>query len=354
MRKLASCLTVTAALFADSEVFVKENDAIRCCHFVPALNPGEPLCPECNHAVILPAFAGVKLNECAFDVYGFGGFLYWQPHYQNTITVFEITPTTPINKIDEEDNVFGYRPAFTVGVGMVLSSFAHWIMNADYTWFHHGFSNHATASLGNFLNTGLGGSNASGNYSSILTKTHFGWDLINLNVQSDFYIGRNMTVNPFFGLKWFSRKTSVSQSLQRITIGTDYQRASQNHSGIGPEIGANIDWLWAWGFSMIGKIDLSILYEYTAKTTQYANLFGAPNTILTFEKSPKTIDLFAKGGLGIGWGQYLYCNRFHVNLAATYDINAIITPLTNSSDSGLLLGEDWWLEGLTLTGQFDF
>lgn len=354
MKKLAVCMTVATALFADTGLLDKESDAIRCCGFTPAYHPGDPLCSECNESKIYPAYAGVHLSECAWDVYAFGEFLYWQPHNQNTVVAIENVANPPVNTRNEYDNNFGYRPAFRVGAGVVLADYANWILNADYTWYHHNFSKTVSATLPNTLTNGMGGGTAASTYNSIQTKNHFSWDFVNVNVQTNFYIGRRVTVNPYFGLKWLGRKATVSQTLARSTgTGTDYQTATGKREGIGPDVGANMNWLLDWGFSILGKVDLSVLYDYEAKFDQSASIFPAP-TITKFRGNTNTIDVFAKGGLGIGWGSYFSCDRFHFNLAASYDIVYDVTPLYNGNDVGLLLGQNWWLEGLTISGQFDF
>jgi hypothetical protein len=260
----------------------------------------------------------------------------------------------PTNNRNEIVDNYGYRPAFRVGVGMVMENFANWILNVDYTWFHHGFSKNVSATLPQTLSTGLGGATAAGTYSFINTRTHFNWDIVAANVQTNFYIGRHVTINPYFGLKWLNRKATISQSLTRTTVGNDFQTATTKRDGIGPDVGANINWILDWGFSMVGKIDLAVLYDYVAEIHQSATIFGAPNSVTTFRGHTNTMATLTKGGLGMAWGSYFWCNQMHFNLAATYDILLDVTALFNTADDQMMQSQFWWLEGLTLTAQFDF
>jgi hypothetical protein len=67
----------------------------------------------------------------------------------------------------------------------------------------------------------------------------------------------------------------------------------------------------------------------------------------------------AEMGVGLGWGSYLYCQKYYIDFSARYDFALLWEQNVMRSFASSLAGRaddigDLSLHGLTLTGRFDF
>ncbi len=249
-----------------------------------------------------------------YPVYAWGEFLYWRP-------------------IQTEHEVkCGYRPAFRVGIGMELPRSDHWTLSADYTWYHHKFTKNATEQ------------------SQIKNVSTFDYDIVGINVQRLYCLGQRTILSPFLALKWMHRVSKIRQDVMRGDAN-DISRAFIHWDSIGLATGFDGSCLLGWNLRLIGKTDIGLMYAYHSKFSQIEtfNLYGLDQTIRHFDKH---FDLLARGGLGIGWGNYFSGNRYHLDLALTYDLMADIPKLTYST--GMMENQSSLFMGWTVRGQFDF
>jgi hypothetical protein len=345
---LTSLLTLTPTI----------SQAEDCC--LPEYRAGEPLCDDIACGVYTQ-YAGVQLN-CGWNVFSWGEFLYWRTVLENTWRTIRVDnaifgqPALGTTQT-EIANTLEYRPGFRIGLGMHLPCLDDWLLSADYTWFHHGFSHLDTANAPSFLAS----TSAAGTllvapiYSAIRTKYHLALDIVSLNLQRPNYIGQNVILSPFLGLKWRHGQQKYRQDCTSpLTQVTDNAHATITYDGIGIAAGMDGSWLLCWNLRFIGKADVGILYAYRHQFSQAATFtpFTPAPLFVNVKQHDRHIDLLAKGGLGIGWGRYLCCNRYHVDLAATFDILGDVIKL--SFTTGMMEGTSTLLMGLTVRGQFDF
>lgn len=317
-----------------------------CC--LPQYTPGEPLCPDQSCAVY-SAYAGTELN-CGWDVFGFGEFLYWSPVRETALVALTFEGNPLGNTQRELAHKFGYRPAFRVGLGMVLHNFDDWIFNIDYFRYHHSFKKTFSVVLPNQITSTVGLLNAP-IYSSLQDKSQFHYDIVGVSIQRPNYLGQNVILSPFLGFKWLKRDDKMSQELRRSgTNLTDRQESTLSYSSIG--IGAGFDgyWLLCYGLYLIGKADVAILYPYDRKKN--VQTVTAVEGITNVNVHLKHVDIYGKGGMGVGWGSYFCCNRYHVDLSASYDFMAEVLKL--AATSGMFFEPSNLLMGLTIHAQFDF
>lgn len=341
---IASLLAVTpAAMYAED-----------CC--MPEYTPGEPIC---DGSAGYSQYAGVEL-DCGWDVYAFGEFLYWRPYRSTTYVALEYaTPNVfaaPVDGQNKRSPYLGFRPGFRVGLGMVAHDYDDWIFNIDYTRYHHSFSNTYNVTLPNTLtSTLISLPQFQFLYGSIRNKSHFHYDIVGVNVQRPNYLGQRVILSPFFGLKWLQRNVLIAQDLVGLAGLVDTAQTTLKYSSIGLAGGFDGSWLMCWGFSLIGKADVALLYAYdrSLSVTAVPAVVSAQSPIFRQHKSPRHVDILAKGGMGIGWGSYFCCNRYHVNLSATYDFMGDVSKLDFLSGNMMPNGSVV-LMGLTVHGQFDF
>lgn len=323
-----------------------------CC--MPSYQPATPLCDD-EACAVYSTYAGTQLN-CGWNVYGWGEFLYWRPISSTCINAITFEGDPLGSTQVELKNSYGYRPAFRVGIGMVAHDFDDWIFNADYTWFHHSYKTTHSVTAPVTLASTIGIAFTSPLYSSIITKSDFNFDIVSVNIQRPNYLGQNVILSPFLGLKWMKRNLKLAQDL--LIAGTnlvDNQHGTWSYSSLGVGAGFDGNWLLCWRLRLIGKADVALFYPYERKfyelDTPAVPFPGSPFPLEQREHF-KHLSIYGKGGLGIGWGAYLCCNRYHVDLSTTFDFVSDVSKL--SFATGLFLNATTMFMGLTVHGQFDF
>jgi len=347
MKKKSIAASLFASLLAIAPAALQaETD---CC--IPDYQPSTPLCDDA--CAIYPAFAGVEL-DCGWDVFAFGEYLYWAP-LRFTSLIVASTVSGPTGTVRTElREKWGFRSGFRVGVGMMLPCFDHWVGTIDYTRYHHSFTTNYSAAPGATLATLRGGiPNTSSIYRFIGTKSGFHVDTVSMVVQRPLYVGQRVVFSPGFGLCWLTRDMKIAQNLTIAANGRiDRQRAHMDYQAIGPEARIEGSWLWCWGLRMIGTVDVAILYAYHTKVFQVVTPAVGP--IATTKFSEKHILPFARSSTGFGWGDYFCCNRYHFDIAATFDLFFEASKVSPPSMSLMIGGGSTFLYGLTVRGQFDF
>lgn len=341
------------AVFATLITVMHADD---CC--LPEYLPGKPLCDDMACG-IYSQYAGIQL-DCAWNVYAWGEFLYWRPVRADAWTVIKVQETSgfgvpALGTIQRELALkFGYRPAFRVGIGMLLPCFDNWMLNADYTWYHHKFTKTFTASAPSFLasTTAAGTPLVLPIYNSIRNLTGFDYDIAGIYIQRPNYLGQRVILSPFLGIKWMHRVGEIKQEAFRDNA-VDVARAFIHFDSFGLAAGFDGNFLMCWNLRLIGKADVALMYGYHSRFSQNVtfNLLG-PDLTLKLGHFDKHLDILAKGGMGLGWGSYFCCNRYHIDLGLTYDFMADIVKLAFST--GMLESGATMFIGLTVRGQFDF
>ncbi|MBS0629060.1 MAG: hypothetical protein JSS30_02405 [Verrucomicrobia bacterium] len=340
----------TLILLTLASVLVHAED---CC--MPEYTPDEPIYDGCAG---YSQYAGVQLN-CGWDLYAFGEFLYWRPFRSATYVTVSLPPN-PFNAPSApqfmHSPTLGFRPAFRVGIGMIAHCFDDWAFNADYTWYHHNFSKTYSEDFpGSITSTIVFLPQFQFLYNFIRSKISYHYDVVGINVQRANYLGQRVILSPFLGLKWLRRSATSSQELTGFTGLTDRATSTLKYTSIGVDAGFDGYWLMCWGFSLIGKADVALLYAYqrsaTFRATPAAVSLASPVT--SQKMHIRHLDIFAKGGLGIGWGSYFCQNRYHTNFSVTYDFMGDVSKLDFLN--GPMFGNGAVvLMGLTVRGQFDF
>jgi len=322
-----------------------------CC--MPEYMPKEPLC-DSQACAIYSQYAGVDLN-CGWNVFTWGEFLYWRPVPNTTIQTITFEGN-PLGSLQVElANKYGYRPGFRVGIGMIAPCFDNWNFNIDYTWYHQHFKKTDSREAPITLTSTLGFFPIP-RYSSIETKSDFNYDIVGLNAQRPNYLGQRVILSPFFGLKWLKRNNKLAQNL--LIAGTnlvDRQHAQLSYTSIGIAAGFDGYWLLCWNLKLIGKADVGILYAYQRKFSQLSTSPINDNVVplpLRVKQHDRHLDIYGKGGMGIGWSSYLCCERYHVDLSATFDYTGDVVKMGTSS--GMFGNGTVEFIGLTLRGQMNF
>lgn len=343
MMKNQFAASITLALLMGTSIAVHAED---CC--MPEYMPGEVLCDGC---VGYSQYAGVEL-DCGWDVFAWGEFLYWRPYTARAYVVDQIPANTFTQPQIQIGHKYGFRPGFSVGLGMVAHCFDDWIFNVDYTRYHQNFSKTFTAPPTTTLRSILILSGVV--CTSIKDKTDFHYDIVGFNVQRPNYLGQRVILSPFLGLKWLKRDIFYRQDLLDTNGGLSTATNALKYTSIGIDAGFDGGWLLCWGLRLIGKADVALLYPYERSLHQVTRpavvTTGSP--VVNAKHHIRHLDIYARGGLGFGWGRYFCCNRYHFDIAATYDWMADI--IKQDLYNGMVYDGSTVLMGLAIRAQFDF
>lgn len=342
-RQKAACLLASLIVAIPSAMHAEDD-------CMPCYKPRTILCDD-QVCYLYAEYAGTQLN-CGWDVYGWGEFLYWSPSRETVALMFTNEGDPLGSRTQFHSQTFGYRPAFRVGIGTVAHCFDDWMFNIDYTWYHHSFRKTFSRAAPITIATSLGFFEGDPIYRSIVNSSKYRYDIVGVNVQRPNYFGQRVIISPFLGLKWLKRSNRISQDLIQAAGGLiDRQHATLAYTSIGMGIGFDGSWLFCWGLRMIGKADMALLFPYHRRFFQKG--IAADGTILTLKHHARHISILGKGGMGFGWGDYFCCNRFHVDLSATYDYFVDLSQLDRLN--GMFDSINTVLfSGLTIRAQLDF
>jgi hypothetical protein len=381
---LATGLSILLAQFA----FAAGDDCNPACPPKPC-KPCPPVCFERgypNDQCCFPSAynepANYDLGNCPWDFWFDASFTYWQAQQEgldlaiNTVANDSAVPLIPIDgNFVMQDN--SYKPGFKIGFGMDLGH-DDWSTFAEYTWFRSTTTTSATAPADPragtpvlslqpwLLSTTTGGVVNAGALSS---KWRLNMDLVDLGLTRPFYQGTHLIMSPFGGLRGqFIRQkltltaTDLFQSSEALASATS---TNKSHSwAVGPRAGCSAKWHLGWGFRFEGDAAASLLYtRYTKASFNHTNVLAAnaslPDNAAEF-KDYNCLRAVNEMNVGLGWGSYLDCRNYHLDLLVTYDFQVFwnqnmlrqltdVTVLRTSHSASNL-----YLQGLTVKAQFDF
>ena len=303
--------------------------------------------------------------SCGWDFDIFASFLYWYVGEDDLDVAYvqptlETAPTASLpGGVAYQDQT--WKPGFQVGVGF-NTGYDDWVGWVEYTWMHQSTNSTQTAPTTatgaaqvwsqNDWFTGAGGATTT-TRSTVSSSWKMHLDMIDAFFSRPYYQGTQLTIAPYAGL----RALWIRQTLS-INMGNDTARANSNSWAIGPAAGAEGHWLLGMGFRFEGNMTGALLYtQYT--TLGYSLADVVHNKAYAQAENINTVRPMAQLGVGLGWGSYLYCQKYYIDFSARYDLNyfwsqnmmrSYVTNLQGFADD---IG-DLYMHGLTLTGRFDF
>ncbi|MBS0629855.1 MAG: hypothetical protein JSS30_06490 [Verrucomicrobia bacterium] len=320
---------------------------------------GEPFDP-CELPAGYGQFAGVEVDGCV-DISVTADFIYWKPVRRNRVDIFQFQ-NDPSNTILMSPEKIGYRPGFKVGLGMTVPSWDDWNFQAVYTWYHHDFTK-TFGTSGNQTISPVAVPLLFVPFTSIKSTMKFDYDDIRLSVHRPIYAGCKMIFDPFVGLRGVWRKTGLSQELRLIpplvlpgTAGLNFQNAKVHAWYAAMIAGGNVCYLFGPGFKVLFKAELGLGYERITKNRSevFNNSFAPlPAAIIQeYPKNPWVVQGMATGMGGIGWGSYFCCQKYHFDISAQYEFEAIWGGFLDYNT--VLFLTDTVFRGLTVHAGFDF
>lgn len=375
-------LLACIALVSNASLFAKD------CVPTPTWLSGEPLGANTTGSYNLPATIDVRKN-CGVNFFADLSFTYWLAQEDGLFLAYVDVansmdtpggiPDTPNTHIVSQSS--GFKPGFKVGMGLVVDHES--VLKAEYTWYRseNKFNANTLSDTVPFtyIPTGVGTAvwwpspwfTQDGIIGSVFSSTwNLALDFADATASYPFYLGKRIIVNPFVGLRgaWIRQSMIIALTESTVDVITPltpqpmYSRTYSQSWAVGPRIGTNSAYLLPAGFQLEGSIAASLLY------TRYTNI--------RHTEDPENIDLFAlheslknygclrpaaELGLGLGWGSYISSGDYHIEFSADYDfaiywsqnmMRAIMDQFYFGSANGS--PGDLFMQGLTVTGRFDF
>jgi len=347
--------------------------------------------PLCCYAPAYNAPAAIDVSTCGTAFFADASFTYWFAGQEGLKIANNGVGSDGIYyfalKTETLTQPFDYKPGFKVGVGAVVNH--EWTLRADYAWYRGRTSLNSetisdtvptagteAAASGTsvwvvddwFLEGTTSGQALSGPHVSSSWKLSL--DLIDATLGRPFYEGRYLIISPFAGLR--SALIRQSMTVELTELATLFAAipaqpiGSRNHSNswsIGPRMGLNAQCLMGCGFRFEGDLAASLLYtRYTSikHSEDSASLGFNPGPYKASLNNYSALRPNAELGLGLGWGTYSYCKKYHIDFSANYDFmifwsqNMMRKLLDDALTGTSPAAADLYLHGLTVTGRLDF
>jgi hypothetical protein len=356
--------------------------------------------PNC-HTAGYNAPAKIELrNRCGWipDLFADASFTYWYAAQDGMTLATSADLVTVTSGSEDESSIifnlgsvplvqsFEFTPGFKVGIGCGIGESE---VRADYTWFRQKTSVNSNAPrnktgggtllpvwlVTDWFAQGIGQFNELVSGTNVSSSWHLGIDQIDLTGGRPYYLSRNMTVSPYGGVRamWIRQSLQVAAMVPAAAVFTTVQATvlspepiySRNHSnswGVGPVFGASGHCLLGDGFRLEGNGGFSLLFtQYTTLShSEDAAVQGiVPPVFSIRQENYNTVRPMANLGLGLGWGSYLQNRNYHLDFSADYEFSALwnqnmMRTLIEEWSLGNQVTNDLFLQGLTVTGRFDF
>lgn len=282
-----------------------------------------------------------------------------------------------------------FKPGFQVGFGW-SGGRDGWDLYGEYTWVRGETQTSATppapgvtqvngiavGQVGVWFPTSWfsGAFQNNNSTNSISSKWEYAMDIADVQLSRPSYIGTHFILEPLFGLRglWIRQSMDLQANVHPFDVGTfPATRTAQyrSHSwAVGPRAGFDGKWMMGYGLRFIGDASASLLFTQYTEVSQNVQ---SPDIVGTQAALPINLEIHnyntlrpnLEFSLGLGWGSYFGCRRFHWDLAATYDFSVFweqnmmryLADMTSdffahpSSTPGNL-----YIQGLTVKTEFEF
>lgn len=325
--------------------------------------------------------ANFDLGPCPWDFWVDASFTYWEAYEEGLgLGVSTTVLSDAVQPVRDGTYLFqsnSFKPGFKVGLGMDLGH-DDWSVFGEYTWFRSKTSTNSAAPTDSrggvgvwqftnwFNRTSTIQSNQ--NALSISSSWRNNMDLADVGVSRPYYQGTHLIIAPFGTVRgqWIRQQLNVEARVASTTGAFLLNATSSNRSNswaVGPRGGLLAKWHLGWGFRFEGDVAGAILFTRYTKVSHSESSTSSTTTPVAVSarfRNYNTLRMVNDMNVGIGWGTYLDCRNYHLDLLATYDFQVfwnqnLMRQLADSLSSGAGYSpSNLYLQGLTVRAQFDF
>lgn len=376
------CKFIPAAIIASGSLCANDELAYKGCYYKRA--PVEQECPKpdpCDPSPTIEAYNAPfhhDLSDCAYNVWADVSFIYWQPTEDNLefgMAVDKLTGTSGDHlalsgRIVNMD--FDFMPGFKIGTGITFKR-DNWDLYAEYTWLHgedHKSSNGGALGLEPMYPDVNSIANYVGSgpifYGTGKAKWKIKLDFVDLDLGRNYYVGKYLTLHPYFGLRGAWIRQSL-EALHQLVLAPNFLNSKDGTVswGLGPKLGLDANWDLSSGWRIISNGSADLLYTHYSAI--YRSSIFNPKTVPALlpqkisEHDMDTVRAHMDIELGFGWGTYLYCKNLYLDLGATYDFQVFFGQnmfrkffVGGGVPSSLLYAGNLYIQGLNIKAKLDF
>lgn len=316
-----------------------------------------PLDTKCFSPAYL-APANVKLNDC-WDVDVTASFIYWHVSQENmNVAYHEPAVSSSVNHYNMSYPEFSYKPGFKLGFGF-NTNYDDWTGFFEYTWLHQNTSHTSTAGSSTEIKAVNVLSDTLVGYTSVNSHWKMNMDKLDFGMSRPFYFSKRITMLPVGGLRalWIRQNfnNTYETSTQELLV------KSKSHSwAFGPMFGTATRWFFGEGFRFEGKGNGALLYTRYTKVS--SKQVAGTTTDVAHQHDYNCLRPMMDLGIGFGWGTYIGCQDYYIDLSASYDFNlfwdqnVMLNNIQSFNQDQPVAGTNGnlYMHGLTLNARFDF
>ena len=335
------------------------------CPCPPRFEQGMELCNTYPAAYNAPA--RIDLDGCWWDLDVYASFIYWHVSQESmdlSIPSLSLSDTLedPVGLVFQP---FDYKPGFKVGIGSELGH-DNWIWFAEYTRLHQTTTFSGTlASEFWFLNSWFPPeTDVTYLPTTLSSKWKMNFDMVDLDFSRPYYQGTYLTVSPYGGLRglWITQAFSIATNPNTVSVvSTDVRSHCWS---VGPLAGVCSNWMVGSGFRFEGKASTSLLFTRYTKLAvdEFFSAIATGGVAISANAINRDYDVLRPAmelGLGIGWGTYLNCGKWYIDLSASYDFlhfwgQNMLRYYVVAVEGVSITADNLQMHGLTATARVDF
>ncbi len=382
---------LTTALIACAGLHADNTD---CC---PRPCPPKPCCvPTCCPPVVedccnvCPPCTTVTPNggPCVMngnDMFITADFLWWGVRQEGL--EYAMTPTSPTSTsttAPSKGKIYhpstGWNPGFKVGIGTDLDHDG-WDLYAQYTWYqakHHHHHNHSSGTSSStptfttpvvndaywFVGDSVNDSVSS--YASASEKWKLNFDVLDLEMGRNMYLSPRLQFRPFFGLKGAWQKQHLHLAFNSVpffgSVGSNYMNNHLKMSGVGVRGGFDTAWHFTRGFSLVGDLAFTGLWEYVkgsrkdTSSTVTGGVTSTPVTNVYISEHCTSVKPILEWAIGLRYEFWTCGDDYHFAFEADWEAQNWFgqNQFIRLPGSANAEGQDLGLQGLTFQVRFDF
>jgi hypothetical protein len=189
-------------------------------------------------------------------------------------------------------------------------------------------------------------------------------DFLDIDLGRWSYVGTQLTARPSIGMRaaWITQEREATYTDILSTPLKAQVEEKSSSWGIGPRFAMDTNWMFGWGLRFIGNAEVDLLFSRYHTHSDSENEFNNAVTLETIMKQThiNTLRPHVDLELGLGWGEYFCCHKWHVDLSATYGFQMFWSQnmfrfTTGTTDPrSIMPNGDLYVHGLTLTAKLDF
>jgi hypothetical protein len=293
--------------------------------------PKDQMEKKYNH----PARIDVKGS---WDYYISGSYIYWQPREDGLELARETVRPDPEDPEVENSTLvhmdFDYHSGFKVGTG---GNFERDDWSLDFEYIRLYTTDHRSKilssdpeSLGSHFLIPFWENKANPVFFHAKAKWKLHFNILDGVLARSYYVGTNLSFKPFVGLRggWIDQRYNVDYKFYQSPDYLNYYTRGKSQSWLlGARMGVDTNWHLGEGFRLFGNTAGCLFYQRFKTNLNFESetVEGIPPEIITITSTIKEKEGYFNPNfeiaLGLAWGSYFDSDKWHVDLAASYEFH---------------------------------